>query len=190
LALCDQAVEESNQQLMVQAIAALESVLARDANDLDVWRKLGFLYELTQNHAKAKSSFEAALHIDPQDEMSLKNLGLVAFRTRSVDLGLRSYEDYLKVNKWDATMFAPYVRLLAASGNLQAAKDVAERGLQLDPTQRELRDLAAKLYKKLDDQPKSRQHLEALREISKRLDPWDQKRRERLREKIQTNSQP
>ncbi len=176
---------------MVQAIAAAEDVLARDANDLDVWRKLGFLYEFTQNHAKAKSSFEAALHIDPQDEMSLKNLGLVAFRTRFVDLGLRSYEDYLKVNKWDATMFAPYVPFSASCvGQPAGRQKVAERGLQLDPTQRELRDLAAKLYKKLDDQPKSRQHLEALREISKRLEFVGSETPRALREKIQTNSQP
>ncbi len=190
LALCDQAVEESNKQLILDAVAALEAVLARDANDLDAWRKLGYLYELTQNHAKAKSAFESALRIDPEDEMSLKNLGYAAFRTRAVDLGLRSYEDYIEIKPWDATMYAPYVRMLAASGDLQKAAATAERGLEFDPTQRELRDLAAKLYDRLGNQEKSRQHLDALREISSRLDPWDRKRRDRLRSEAQQNSQP
>ncbi|QDT48668.1 Tetratricopeptide repeat protein [Symmachiella dynata] len=185
IALSDQAIEEMNQPLMGQAITALESVLAHDRNDVDVLHLLGYLYELIGKHAQAKSYFEAALRIDPQDEMSLKNLGLVGFRTRAIDLGLASYGRYLKVNKWDGTMFSPYVRMLAASGDLRAAAAAAEQGLQLDPTQLELRDITVKLYERLGNQKKSQQHLELLQEINSQLTPWDQKRRDRLQQKVQ-----
>jgi tetratricopeptide (TPR) repeat protein len=185
LALSDQAIEDLDPRLLGQAVMALEAVLPRDANDVDVLRSLGFLYGHARNHAKARSAFEAALQADPHDEMSLKNLGLMAYRTRSFDSGRRSYEAYLRLNKWDATMSGPYVALLAASGDLQAAVEAAERGLRLDPTERELRRVAAQLYARIGDRKKSQQHRDILREISNRLDPWDQKRRDRLREQMQ-----
>ncbi len=185
LALCEQAIEDLDQRLMLRAVVALEAVLARDANDVIALRSLGFLYSLSGNHAKAKSAFEAALQRDPHDEMSLKNLGLVAFRTGLLDIGLRSYEGYLGINKWDPTMLGPYVIMLAKSGDRQAAVEAGERGLLLDPTQRELRGIVAKVYARLGDQEKNQQHLEVQQEISKRLDPWDQKRRERLQKQMQ-----
>ncbi|MEO1999433.1 MAG: cytochrome c3 family protein [Planctomycetaceae bacterium] len=189
LALCEQAIEDLDQSLMGQAVVALQAVLARDANDVDVLRKLGFLYGAAHNYAKARSSFEAALHVEPHDELSLKNLGLMALRTRSLDIARRSYEEYLKVNNWDATMYEPYVRILAASGDLQAALEAAERGLRLDPTQRGLRGIAAKLHGRIGDQKKSLQHREILEVINNRLEPWDQKRRDRKRIEMQKSLQ-
>lgn len=185
LALADQAIDETNRPLMGQAITALETVAARDASDVDVLRRLGFMYGAAQNREQAIRAFEAAAQIKPHDEMSLKNLGLMALRTGSTDKGLRSYERYLKVNPWDGTMYGPYAALLASSGKLRAAVEAVERGLELDPTQRQLRDLAAQLYARVGDRQKSRQHREILRAISSRLDPWDQKRRDRNRKEMQ-----
>lgn len=190
LALSDQAIEERNPQLMGQAIAALESVLVRDANDVVVLRALGFLYGSTRSQEKSKRLFAAALQIDPHDEVSLKNLGLVAYQTRSLDLARRSYEAFLKLNPWDVTMYGPYVSVLAASGDLQSAVKAAEQGLRLDPTERELRRVAVHLYARLGDRQKSRRHQQILQQIRARLDPWDQQRQERLREQMQQDNPP
>ena len=184
LALSDQAMDESDQKLMGEAIAALEAVIARDANDVSAFSKLGFLYGATRNHEKAAASFKAALQANPHDEMSLKNLGLMALRTGSLKTGIDSYERYLKVNQWDGTMFGPYAAMLANSGNLKAAVEAAERGLQLDPTQRELRGLAAQLNGRIGNRKKSQQHRKILQEISSRLDPWDKKRRDRQQKEV------
>ena len=190
LALSDQAIDELNPRLMGQVVSALEAVLARDPDDVAVLRSLGFLYGSMQSHEKAIRLFAAALQVAPHDELSLKNLGLMAYRTGSLDLGRRSYEAFLKLNPWDVTIYGPYGSLLAASGDLQGAVHTAEQGLRLDPTERELRRVAVHLYARLGDQQKSRQHAEILQQVRARLDPWDQKREDRLREKMQQNLQP
>lgn len=181
LALCEQAVEEVNPQFMRDAAGALQVVLSHDANDVEALRSLGFLYGSMGDHANAARLFEAALQADPQDEISLKNLGLVAYRARSLSMGLRSYQAYLRLNAWDPTIFGPYVSMLAASGDLHAAVKTAERGLQLDPTERELRRVAARLYERIGDGERSRKQQQLLQTISDRLDPWDQKRHDRQR---------
>jgi predicted CXXCH cytochrome family protein len=187
IALCDQAVEDVDKQLIRQALVALEGIAAQDANDVEVCRSLGFLYGLTRNTENSQRAFAAALQADPEDELSLKNLGLTDYRAGSLPQARRDYEAYLKLNPWDPTMFGPYAAILASSGDLQGALKAAERGLELDPTQRELRSMTAKLYERLGDRAKGQQQLEILREISQQLDPWDQKRRERLQQKTQQN---
>ncbi len=189
LAMSDQAMDESDLKLMGQAAIALEAVLARDPYDVEALSKLCFFYCDARNFSKATRLFEAALQVDPHHEMSLKNLGMVALQTRSFDVALRSFESYLEVNKWDGTMFGPYAATLANLGRLPAAAEAAERGLLLDPTQLKLRSLAAQLYARMGDQKKSLQHREILREISSRLDPWDQKRLERKRSEMEKSLQ-
>ena len=191
LALSDQAMEESDLPLMNQAVAALEAVLAHDPHDVDVLSKLCFFYCDSRNYTKAIGAFEAALRIDPYHEMSLKNYGMLALQTGSFETGRRCFESYLKVNEWDGTMYGPYAAILANSGNLQQAVEVAERGLRLDPTQKKLYALAAQLYRRLGDRDKSLHHRETLQEISRMLDPWDQKRIDRkqklLRDSLRQN---
>ncbi|MEO2034931.1 MAG: multiheme c-type cytochrome [Planctomycetaceae bacterium] len=189
LALSEQAMEESDQRLMGQAILALEAVLARDTNDVSVLDKLCFFYCATRNDAKAMSLFQAALRADPHHERILKNLGMLALQTGSLDTGRRSFERHLEVNKWDGTMFGPYASILANSGHLQAAVEAAEHGLRIDPTQRKLRGFAAQLHARIGDQKKSQQHQEILREISNQLDPWEQKRRDRKQTEMQKSLQ-
>ncbi|MCA9025517.1 MAG: hypothetical protein KDA86_09925 [Planctomycetaceae bacterium] len=185
LALCEQALEDRDQRLFDQAVAALDAVLARDPNDVNVLRSLGGLCSYAGKDAQAAMLFEAGLQADPHDELSLLNLGLMASRIGSFRKGLRSYEAYLKLNPWDATVFAPYVVMLAKSGDLPAAVEAAERGLRLDPTDRELRRIAVQLYASIGDQQTSVQHQEKLREISNQLDPWDEKHQDRLRKQMQ-----
>jgi Tfp pilus assembly protein PilF len=185
LAMSDQAMDESDLQLMRQAAKALEVVLARDPYDVEALSKLCFFYCDARNFSKATSLFETALQVDPHHEMSLKNLGMVALQAGSFDVARRSFESYLDVNKWDGTMFGPYAATLANIGDLQAAVEVAERGLLLDPTQSKLRSLAAQLYARIGNRQKSLQHREILLEISSQLDPWDQKRLERKRDEMQ-----
>jgi tetratricopeptide (TPR) repeat protein len=180
IALSDQAVEKVDPSLMQQAIAALEKTLSRDSDDSEAWRSLAFLYAIRRDPAKAKLAFEAALQADSGDELSLKNLGLLAYRTRSLDTARRSYDAYMALNPWDPTMFGPYSAILATAGDLQGAIAAAERGLELDPTLRELRSMTAKLYERLGGLAKSEEHVKKLRIIRERLDPWDQQRRERL----------
>ena len=106
------------------------------ADDADAWRSLAFLYGIRREPEKASLAFAAALRADPDDELSLKNLGLLAYRTRSLDTARQSYEAYLQLNPWDPTMFGPFAAILATAGDLEAAAEAAERGLALDPTQR------------------------------------------------------
>ncbi|MEZ6031669.1 MAG: multiheme c-type cytochrome [Planctomycetaceae bacterium] len=189
LALSDQAMEESDLPLMKQAVAALEAVLAHDPDDVDVLSKLCFFYCDTRNYTQAVAAFEAALRIDPYHEMSLKNYGMVALQTGSFETGRRCFESYLKVNEWDGTMYGPYAAILANSGNLQKAAEVAERGLLLDPTQKKLYALAAQLYRRIGDRDKSQRLREKLEEISRLLDPWDQKRIQRKQQLLRDSLQ-
>ena len=69
---------------MKRAVVALEAVAARDPDDVDVWRSLGFLYGLGRNPEKSQRAFEAALQADPEDELSLKNLAVTDYRTRAI----------------------------------------------------------------------------------------------------------
>ncbi len=185
LALSDQAMQESDPLLMRQAVVELEAVVARDFNDLDALSKLCYFYNNTRNYSKANSVFEAALRIDPQHEMSLKNYGILALQTGSFDTARRCFESYLKVNQWDGTMYGPYAATLANLGNLPAAVQAAERGLELDPTQKRLHGLAAQLYARIGDKTKSLRHRELLQQITSQLDPWDQKRADQKTGKIQ-----
>jgi Tfp pilus assembly protein PilF len=179
LALGEQAMEESDPQLMRQAIAALEGISDRSADDVDVLSNLGFFYCTTRNDPQAMRTLAAALQVDPHHELSLKNLGMMALQTGSLESGKRSFEHYFEVNRWDGAMFGPYASILANSGDLRGALDAVERGLQLEPTHLKLRRFAVQLYAQIGNQQRSRQHQEILREISNRLGPWDQKRADR-----------
>jgi hypothetical protein len=179
LALAEQAMEESNPELMGRAIAALERVRDRGADDVEVLSTLGFFYCTTRNDANAMRTLAAALETDPRNELSLKNLGMMALQTGALDTGRRSFENYFKVNKWDGAMFGPYAAILAQSGDLRGAIEAVENGLRLEPTHLKLRSFAVQLYARLGDRKKSEQHQLILREISDRLAPWDQKRGDR-----------
>lgn len=174
LALSEQAIEEGDQRLLFDAIAALEAASTRDSDDVEVLSTLGYFYCTTRNDAKAMTTLQAALRADPQNELSLKNLGMMALQNRAFDTGLRSCERYLEVNAWDPTLFGPYASLLANSGDLPAAVEAVERGLLLDPTQLKLRSFAVQLYARLGDQQKSLLHHRILSEISKRLESEEQ----------------
>ncbi|QDT47898.1 Tetratricopeptide repeat protein [Symmachiella dynata] len=176
LALAEQAMQESDQRLTLQAIAALEEALRHDPYDVEVSSSLGVFYCVTRNDAKAMRWLEAALQVDPHHELSLKNHGMMALQTGMLDKGRRSFESYLEVNQWDGTIFGPYAAILANTGHLQDAVKVAERGLRLDPTQLKLRGFAAQLYARLGDQEKSLQHREILQKIQKRLSDSDTKK--------------
>lgn len=185
LALSDQALEVKDKKLMQLARAALEAAAKRDPKDTEVLRKLGFLCGIVGEHARAGRLFDLALQVNPEDEMSLKNSGLMASRTHSTAEAIRSYRRYLKINEWDGTMYGPYAAALANSGDLQAALEAIEHGLELDPTQRELRGLAVQLYARTGNQAKSQQHHTILQEIRQQLDPWDRKRRERQQKQME-----
>jgi len=174
LALGEQAMEESDPQLMIQAIAALEGVRDRRA-DVDVLSNLGFFYCTTRKDAMAMQTLGAALNVDPNHELSLKNMGMMALQTGSLDAGRRSIERYLEVNPWEGAMFGPYASILASTGDLKGAVKAVESGLRLDPTHLKLRSFAAQLYARMGDQQNSRRHEEILREISDRLGPPDRK---------------
>lgn len=189
LALADQAIYETDQRLLAKAETALEEVLKHDSQDVDALHRLGFLYGALGDQQKARSAFAAALKIDPDDELSLKNLGLLAMRTGAPAVGLQSYRKLLKLNKWDGTMYGPYAALLAGSRDVQGAIDAVERGLQLDPTQRELRGLAVQIYSRTGQREKAQEHQAILQEIRRQLDPWDQKRRQRNRSEMEKSLQ-
>lgn len=189
LAMSDQSIREHDRQLTMEAIRELEEALAHDSNDADVLRSLAFLNGFVGQRTIAVRLLKKALTINPEDELALKNLGLMAYRARSFGSALNCYESFLGINKWDATIYGPYVGTLAATGDVQAALQAAEYGLQLDPSERELRRMTAQLYQKTGNQQKSREHLQKLKVISERLDPWDQKRRERIHKEVEKNLQ-
>ncbi|MCA9076194.1 MAG: hypothetical protein KDA93_14285 [Planctomycetaceae bacterium] len=187
LSLSDQSIQNLDRTLTVRAIGELEAVLARDPNDTSVLRSLAFLYGILGQQARAAALFEAALQIEPDDEVSLKNLGLTAYRSQSYGLALQSYQSFLKLNQWDVTMYGPYIATLAASRDMQTAVEAAEFALRLDPTQRELRGMAAQLYAQTGEQEKAIEQRDKMKLIHERLDPWDQLRRERIRKQLREN---
>jgi Flp pilus assembly protein TadD len=50
-----------------KAIAALERALAKSANDVNVYRELGYDYEKTKQYAKAFALYQKALEVAPND---------------------------------------------------------------------------------------------------------------------------
>jgi tetratricopeptide (TPR) repeat protein len=146
------------------------------------------LYGKLGKAAESERCLQKAVSLDPNDETTLSNLGLLAFRKQDYQAGLQCYERLLKLNPWDAPSYGPYAEMLAATGDLRAARAAAERGLELDPTFYPLRRAAAKFSERMGNLDESRRQLRLAEEIRAQLAPWDAKHQARLREKLQQNS--
>ena len=187
IAKCDQAILDTNLKLMNRAVANLEAAQTHDPRDVEITRRLGFVYGAMKDHNSALGAFQSAVRANASDEKSLKNLGLIAMRTGSPQLALESYKAYLKLNSFDGSAYGPYAALLAQSGAMEDAVTAAERGLELDPTQIELRGLAAQLYARLGNRGKSVEHQTILKKIALRLEPFNKIRQQRYQKKRESN---
>lgn len=187
LALYEQAFEDLDPELIVRSATALERIVQEHSDDPRVLRSLGFLYNKMSNPHRAALYFSAALQADPNDETSLMNRGLLAFRARDYNLGIRCYQRLFKLNPYDGPAHGPYAEMLAATGNLEIAVEAAERGLDLDPTVRPLRAALVGMYDRLGQQAESRQHKRILDGVHAQLTPWDQRHEVRRRRKLEKN---
>jgi len=187
LALYEQGFEELDPQLVAQSAAALEAIAADNRDDARVLRSLGIVYAKTNSPSKAARYFAAALQADPDDETSLMNLGLMAFRRRDYATGMQCYERLFNLNPYDGPSHGPYAEMLAAGGNLQKAIAAANRGLELDPTVRPMRSALSRLYDSVGEAEKSRYHKRLAEEIQAQLMPSDQRQDARRRRKVEEN---
>lgn len=169
LALAEQAREVGDPGLLGRAISALEAIAYQSTDDVEILSNLGFFYCTTGNDQNAMRLLQAVSHLDPYHELNLRNLGMMALKTGALGTARHSFESFLEVNRWDGTIFGPYASALAESGQVQAATEAIERGLQLDPTQQKLRMFAVQLYARVGDQEKSRHHREIMQKISERV---------------------
>ena len=165
-----QANDTGDIRLLGRVRNQFERILAKDPTDFEVRARLGYAWFRTGNMAVAKRELERALEDRPNSEYYLTFLGLIAYSTRD-DAGLRHFQRLLKLNPQDGRAHGPLAEMLEATGKLDEAIRLAERGLQRDPTVLDLRRSLVRFYRKVGRDAEAREQERIFGQLHKRLKP-------------------
>ena len=165
-----QANDTGDIRLLGRVRNQFERILAKDPTDFEVRARLGYAWFRTGNMVVAKRELERALEDRPNSEYYLTFLGLIAYSTRD-DAGLRHFQRLLKLNPQDGRAHGPLAEMLEATGELDEAIRLAERGLQRDPTVLDLRRALVRFYRKVGRDAEAREQERIFGQLHKRLKP-------------------
>jgi len=155
-------------RLLSRVRKQLQQVLARDASDTEIRGKLGYAWFRLGNLSAAKRELERSLQERPDFEPYLTFLGLIAYSGRD-DSGGRYFRRLMVLNPDNGKVHGPFADMLAASGKLDEAIRVAERGLSRDPTVLELRRALARFYRTAGRVKEAEEQERILGQIRKRM---------------------
>lgn len=137
---------------------ALNQALAINPKDAKVYLSLGVIYFERGEYKRAASQFEEALKlISPNPEVSnllslcYYNAGVEAYRADNKDAAISDFKKALKINPENIKAAQNLAVILFNKGKSEQAKEVIDKGLKVEPGDKNLLLLKAKICQKEKD---------------------------------------
>ena len=124
----------------------IHHVVASLSDDVPAIAALGTICGMTNREAIAEDLFRRVLEIQPEHENALQWMIVLSRRQGGLDVAKSYLNRLLKVNPFTPDLYRRAPQLLEALGEQQYAIQLAEQGLQLEPTMIELREWLADAY--------------------------------------------
>jgi len=131
----------TDQKRFKEALDILESAIANQMENADIYSQAGYLYAYDSNMEKAKFCFTKALGLDPMRHEALANLGQIAFKAGKTDESIIYYERAVRIAPradYFATLGSLY---LNGKNNVDKAIFYYRKAIAADPYGRMSRDL-------------------------------------------------
>ncbi|MGI8979224.1 MAG: tetratricopeptide repeat protein [Pirellulaceae bacterium] len=122
------------------AVSVLLPLTSVAPDDGPLLQALGGAYLRQEDHAQARKWLEKAVALEPQNEQARASLALACVGMRDLDAAKEHISEVVKLNPYVAKNFSMQAKILAQRGEFEPALRAAEKVVELDPTQTELRD--------------------------------------------------
>ncbi|MBC7855140.1 MAG: tetratricopeptide repeat protein, partial [Pirellulaceae bacterium] len=122
------------------AVSLLLPLTAVAPDDGPMLHALGAAYLRQEDHAQARKWLEKVVALEPKNEQSRAALALACVGMRDLDAAKEHISEVVKLNPYYVKNFTIQAKTLAQRGEFEQALRAAERIVELDPRQTELRD--------------------------------------------------
>ena len=112
-----------------KALDELNTALSLGANAQDIYKLRWYLYKEKKDYAAALVDINAALKIEPANELLLRGLGDINFDRGAFRDALTAYETVLKSNPNDANLYFNIAKIQSGLGNTQEQAKAAETAI-------------------------------------------------------------
>lgn len=132
--------------LLASAAVEILNTLPPTNDDVDVWRALGDLYSMQNRPDVAEDYWKRALQAAPQDEFTLRNLGILYHDAGRDAEAAEMFARCLKINRWDRIAAGRMVHVLGRLQRLSEAMTLAEQTVADFPWDTQLQEWLANAY--------------------------------------------
>lgn len=122
------------------AISLLLPLTTVAPDDGPLIQALGTAYSQRENYAEARKWLEKVVVLEPKNEQAQINLALACVALRDLAAAKEHIAEVVELNPHVARNFQLQAKILAQRGEFEQAIQAAEKLVELDPTQFELRD--------------------------------------------------
>ena len=141
------------------------SVIQAVGNDVQVLQALGLMYQLSGRENEAIGCWQQILQFDSENEAALYWLQQHYHDRGRFDLAAGYLDRLIKINPYNTNLWGRRAHILGQQGDLLAAIEAGEKGLQLDPANLKLRSWIVQAYAVTDQPEKSQQQAEVLERL-------------------------
>jgi Flp pilus assembly protein TadD len=163
--LAEQAESRADPKLAERAARMLTLVSRQMPNDAEVLNALGTAAAVEGRVEDSLTFWKQALAIDPHRELTLRSTAVQLQKLGRFEAARPQFENYLKLQPWNASMWGRYSVLLGQVGELDPAIKAAGKAIELDPSNFRTHQWLAELYDRKGEQIQRRHH----QELSERL---------------------
>ncbi len=132
--------------LLATSAVELLSAFPPPPDDVEVWRALGDLYSLQNRPDVAEDHWKRALQAAPQDEFTLRSLGMLYHDAGRDSEAAELFGRCLAVNRWDRIAAGRMVHVLGRLQRLAEAKSLAEQTVTEFPWDSQLQEWLSNAY--------------------------------------------
>lgn len=160
-----------------EAKTLLIQIISLDDKHVEANKKLGCIYLMNNDDAKAEFVFRKALEVSP-DPALLANLALALYKQKKMREAAEYYEKALEVDDTRAARFANLAQVYEEMGDRKKAYKNFQKAHFLDPKNIEYLLILVNFLKEEDDKLKVRELLDKILDI----DPYNQEAKNLLAE--------
>jgi plasmid stability protein len=123
-----------------KALSLLLPLTAVAPDDIPLLLALGAAYYQRADHAEARKWLERVVALEPKNEQGQILLALACVGLRDLAAAKKHISEVVRLNPHVAKNFQLQAKILAQRGEFEQALEAAEKQMELDPTQSDLRD--------------------------------------------------
>jgi tetratricopeptide (TPR) repeat protein len=125
------------------AIAEFEKAAQLDPNLAIRYMELGIMYQSAGNHGQATTALERSIALYPRAARAFANVGMVYREQKQYDKSIAAFNAAIQINNQIGNWYFEVGQSYLAAGQLNSAKDAAQRGAVIEPNNPNLKNLLA-----------------------------------------------